>query len=512
MVAPPQVMTGIRVEEIVPGTTYPNKLRIVGNNIQHAPCGIHLLNLNGNVLTPTTYVGENTITHTKVPNDAQAGILMQNVSRSIIKGNNVSHPSSSVNWWEAAIRCGGTTNMFFCNTTQHIGKGLFFDSDNRPTTVLVQNTMNQNQTGIFLNYAIIGAQGGNEPYDNIWTTTTAWSPGNPHIESYGIGSVGTQSPFHVRSPGAQYFPTHRTGTNFGIQVPTPTTTAKTWTLGCVYSPPNYKTEGEENPALAEALGMVAEAQDLQPQTDRERSISWAGQFGLYQQLIADEELRNADESLNAYFMEKDAGNIGRLNRAMNDFNALRNGSVDGSAAESLSMVSGIASDILPEQRLAEVLGILYAHIADLGELNDNDAARLREIARMCPLDEGFGVYISRSALLKLDSLPQHYFSDCEAVPAPSVKKVYGTEDTNAMFKVYPNPSNGHLTLNYELQHNEIGTLRIFTTIGNLMYQHVLSSSANRMELDLDVLASGIYLLSIDVNGEQRHTQKVTLMK
>jgi alpha-tubulin suppressor-like RCC1 family protein len=514
MMAPPQVMTGIRYEEIVPGnSTFPNKLRIMGNNIQHAPCGIHLMNLYGTFVgSSTTYVGENTITHTKIPNDAQSGILMQNVSGVNVKANNVSHPTNAVNWWETGIRCSGTTNWFFCNNTHHVGNGLFFDNDNRPSTMLVQDTMDHNGTGIFLNWAIIGAQGNTagDPNDNIWTTATAWSSSNPHILSYGAGADGFQSPFHVQSPGPQYFPTHRAVAG-GIQVPTPTTTAKFWTAGCLFNPPNYKVE-EENPALAEALQMVSEAEDAQPQTERERSIRWNGQFGLYRQLLENEEFRHSEESLIAYFLEKDGSNMGRLYRAMGEFQALRSGIMDGTTSDNLTMVGTIVSDHLPEQRLAEVLGMLHADMADPGTMDDATEARLRDIAIMCPLDEGFAVYIARAALQSLDSLPQHYFSECEAVPAPEKHKTELEQNTQPMFWTYPNPSNGMLQVDYVLGHGESGTLNVFSIVGQRLLQRQLDPSQTHLSLDLGNIDHGTYLLRVDVNGEQRLIQKINIIR
>ncbi|MCF8257553.1 MAG: right-handed parallel beta-helix repeat-containing protein [Flavobacteriales bacterium] len=511
MTSPPQVMTGIGVIEITPGnSSSPNLLRIMDNEVLHAPCGIHIANLFGMTFSSTVYVGENTITHTKVPNDAQAGILMQNVSGAVIKGNNISHPSSSVNWWETGIRCDGTTNMFFCNNTHHIGNGFFFDNDNRPTTMLVQDTMHYNQTGIFLNYAIIGAQGGTEPNDNVWTTATSWSGSNPHIMSYGSGSIGTLSPFHVHGSGLQYFPTYREDDNSGIAVPNPTTTKKTWSLGCYFSPPSYKAE-DENPSLTEVLEMVSDAQEVQPSSDREHSILWNGQFGLYRKLLADEELRYSDGALNSYFEEKDAGNMGRLHRAMSEFNQLRNGGMDMAAAENLELAAYITSELLPEQRLAEVLGILRMYADNLTQIDTTAQARLRVIAAMCPLDEGFGVYIARSTLLKIETPPRQYVSECEQVPSPAEYKAEQVA-VEVAFRAYPNPNNGNMNVEYNLQEGERGMLSIFTIVGELLTQRQLDPSRTVLNLELGEIRSGMYLIRVDVDGQQRFVERISIMQ
>ncbi len=268
---------------------------------------------------------------------------------------------------------------------------------------------------------------------------------------------------------------------------------KTWTLGCLFSAPSYKADGgEEHPALAEAMAMVAEAADvqkpLQPLTDRQRSLHWAGQFGLYRQLLTDEDLRHSDEALSAHFMEQDAGNIGRLHRAMEEFQAMRADGLDGYSAENMSLAGGITSDLLPEQRLAEVMGILHANITDLRALSEQDEARLKQIAQMCP------------------------FSDCGAVPSPEEFKTDGVQDTEATFRAYPNPSNGVMQIDYVLKEGENGMLSVFSVVGQLLLQRQLDPSQSRLTLDMNTIGSGTYLLRVDVNGEQQLMQKINIVK
>jgi hypothetical protein len=397
-----------------------------------------------------------------------------------------------------------------CNKTHHIGKGLFFDNDVRPNTRLILDTMDQNQTGLFLNYAIIGAQGSTvgEPNDNVWSVATTWSTSNPHIENYGLGSDGTQSPFHVQSPGVQYYPTFRAWSTFGIPVPTPTSTAKNWTLGCYFSVPSFKTGGE-NPALLEAIAMVAEGQDAPPQTLRESSMAWAGQYGLYKQLLANEELRFADERLNDYFAEKETGNMGILTRAIEEFQAVRAGNQDDVSVENISIMGGLSSELVPEQRLAEVLAILYTNVADLNTISDAQEERLREIARLCPIDEGFGVYIARSALLKLDTLPEAFTSECEQIPVASKQKNSELDETALLFKIYPNPSNGALSIEYTLELNDQGFLQVYDVVGSLIIAHPLKNGVTKQTIDLTSISSGVYLVRVIVNDEVKLGQKVT---
>jgi hypothetical protein len=138
-------------------------------------------------------------------------------------------------------------------------------------------------------------------------------------------------------------------------------------------------------------------------------------------------------------------------------------------------------------------------------------ARLREIAQLCPLDEGFWVYIARSALLKLDTLPRYYVSDCETIPSSEVSEKNGgrTQPENAgAFRVYPNPNNGSFHLNYTLLENENGTVEVFDAVGRCIYIGSLKSDDSSRMVTLEATNSGMYYLAVRVEGVLRFYEKV----
>jgi hypothetical protein len=141
--------------------------------------------------------------------------------------------------------------------------------------------------------------------------------------------------------------------------------------------------------------------------------------------------------------------------------------------------------------------------------------RLREIAQLCPLDEGFGVYIARSALLKLDTLPRNYISECERVSEsvdfhwkdePIVEVVETTT-----FKVYPNPSTGLITVNYQLTERDNGTVEVIGLLGQQLIQKQLTSENSRMVLSLNDVSSGLYVLTVRVNGVVKLSERVSIL-
>jgi len=510
MTSPPALMTGITVEEITPASGNAmndeyNYVDVSHNEINNAPCGINLRNLLGNRLSPTAklYVGDNVITHTKTNNDWQAGIKTDYVSEIAISNNTISHPSGSTNWWEASIRISnGSHNSATCNYTYHHGSGIVTDNDIRPSSHFVENDFTGHDNGFFMNYSIIGSQGTMaEPFDNQWLGS--WPSGKDHIECYGSSSDGTQSLFTVRSSGSTYYPTYRTWSNSGTPVPAPSTTSNTWPHGCQYTAPSFKTDGDELSPASEALNIIQGNAEALSEVDE--AMNWNARFNLYRSLQYDDELLYADDALQSFASEQDHGNIGKLYRAMAAY-----GNIDlGNETVAVDLQS-VNPQNRPEQTLKDVLGVLLTN--ELTQISEQYEGVLREVAVRCPIDDGFGVYIARSALLKLDTLPKNYTSDCERIPfVGEIAEKQKLEEGDG-FLVYPNPASNAFTLEYIMGLEETGSAHLYGIAGNLILSQSLGSETGKTEIDLGSVSSGLYLLQVQVNGETKLSERVSVIR
>jgi len=295
---------------------------------------------------------------------------------------------------------------------------------------------------------------------------------------------------------------------------------ESWTLGCLMSAPSYKTEAE-TPTDADVPMQLLNQQQEEPETDRERSQQWMGEYGIYKKLLSDEELRQSTPELTDFYQSKESGSMGRLHHAVADFNRLRNTQAGGAYTATLQQHQEAVQSVTPnnraEQTLSEVMRILYANMESVENMNTSEEVQLRQIAQRCPLDDGFGVYMAQAALLKIDTLPRNYLSECERVPAPREEdtrwKNEGMQnnETNG-FSVYPNPNNGRMMITYGLKEGETGMLSVYTTIGELVLQRALTMESNLMEIDILNISSGIYMLDIQVNGERKFTERLSILK
>jgi hypothetical protein len=517
MVSPPTFMTGILVEEITPAggtnSTDYNFVDISHNTITKAPCGIKLVNLRGDLHAPDAklYVGENIITHSKPDDNVQAGILLQNVHQPAIVSNTINnlYGTGFTHWAETGIRAGTSSQVsLFCNTINNIGRGIWVDGDIRPNTHLVRNIMNNSQTGLLLNWGYVGQQGSSgNPRDNQWQGSN-WSPSNPNTLVFGVS--GGASTFWVRnSIPSVYYPQYNQSGSGGTPVIF-NTTSGSWTGGCVYTDgASFKTEGDESDAVQSLLAILEQDE---PETERGQSMRWMGEYNVYQQLMADEELQYADQSLSAFHTAKASGNMGRLHEAVIGFNEARIAPSE-EVSDGFTALLSVQPQNRVEQTLYDVLSMLYANATDLRTMNDGQVEQLRDIAFRCPLDDGLAVHVARAALLTIDTLPKGYMNECELAPpyngdSDKENKVAETQS----FAVYPNPNNGRMTVSYVLAEGEAGILRVHNTVGLLVMEKPLNASQALMEVDLNGIGSGLYLLSIEVNNERKLTERISVVR
>lgn len=180
--------------------------------------------------------------------------------------------------------------------------------------------------------------------------------------------------------------------------------------------------------------------------------------------------------------------------------------------EAASELSSIVPLNSVEQTFKDLMTVLYDNAENLEDMTEGTVASLREIARRCPLDDGFGVYMARAALLKVDTLPKDYSNECERIPQSDEAKNKTSESRPSDWMVYPNPNDGTMTLLFDVAEGEAGFVEAFDLSGRSVYKANLSSDSASLTLKFDHLQSGLYLLRITVNGSIRLSEQITIIR
>jgi hypothetical protein len=79
-------------------------------------------------------------------------------------------------------------------------------------------------------------------------------------------------------------------------------------------------------------------------------------------------------------------------------------------------------------------------------------------------------------------------------------------------KLYPNPNNGNMQLDYSLNEGEAGILKIMDVTGKLVASYVLENSKTNIAISEAALQNGVYFYQIIVNGEVVNSDKLVIIK
>jgi hypothetical protein len=83
---------------------------------------------------------------------------------------------------------------------------------------------------------------------------------------------------------------------------------------------------------------------------------------------------------------------------------------------------------------------------------------------------------------------------------------------NRKIKLYPNPNNGNMQLDYSLSEGENGIVKIMDVTGKLIITYVLEKDKTNIAISEAALKNGVYFYQIIVNGEVVNSDKLVIIK
>lgn len=132
------------------------------------------------------------------------------------------------------------------------------------------------------------------------------------------------------------------------------------------------------------------------------------------------------------------------------------------------------------------------------------------IAQLCPYEGGSAVYTARSLLRVLnDSI--EYYDDIVCLQAGYYRLMDNRNESKQSIKIIPNPSNSIVEI-FTIKSNESpGSLRIFNSIGECVYNSQTELGVKLKSIDVSSFAPGVY--SVDVTlGNISYTEKLVIIR
>jgi hypothetical protein len=115
-----------------------------------------------------------------------------------------------------------------------------------------------------------------------------------------------------------------------------------------------------------------------------------------------------------------------------------------------------------------------------------------------------------------------YIDGCGNITGTSQRAEHGNDNTSyianalakqadARFKLYPNPSNGSMLLEYELEEGQSGEFEIYDLLGKKVANYKLTEGENTLSVEESRLNQGIYIYRISVAGQVVKTAKISII-
>ncbi|MBI5218532.1 MAG: T9SS type A sorting domain-containing protein [Bacteroidia bacterium] len=77
-------------------------------------------------------------------------------------------------------------------------------------------------------------------------------------------------------------------------------------------------------------------------------------------------------------------------------------------------------------------------------------------------------------------------------------------------KVYPNPANGNITVEFILPQPEKAFLKIYNSKGELFRKFVISENENKKDIDASKWAKGVYYCVLEQQGKRLAWKKIVI--
>lgn len=179
-----------------------------------------------------------------------------------------------------------------------------------------------------------------------------------------------------------------------------------------------------------------------------------------------------------------------------------------------------------EQHHKNVNEICMQHnLAKVDTFSQAQVQQLQNIAQLCPYTDGPAVYMARVLLAPIDST--EYANNCERIvlSGGSSKRSSGSDgESNSNqsssitdqplkrgFKLYPNPNNGKMQVDYKLGEGESGQLIIMDVSGKQLREYQLPGDKQNLHIGESELKAGIYFYQVNINRKTIKTGKLIII-
>jgi hypothetical protein len=145
-------------------------------------------------------------------------------------------------------------------------------------------------------------------------------------------------------------------------------------------------------------------------------------------------------------------------------------------------------------------------------LNVSQIAQLRAIAEQCPLAGGSAVFRARALLYLIDG--RLYYNDRQICwnEGIALKELPNEKAFLSNVKLYPNPANEKVTLEYKFEGVEKLYFTLYNAMGVSVMEHSLNASKNSFVFSTEFLTPGVYHVRLGDHNEHLFNGKLVIIR
>lgn len=527
--------TGIYISDLLNGTTtQPTGWGVSQNIITETENCISLLNVKNPYIGSGAYnIMSNSCTvHYKTGTTNTNGIVAKGCAQIAIATNHIKYNNVGGTAYTAGgnIKSYGiylqkSTNMLVsCNQIDDAARSMVFDNNCLSTYMppggswgVRTNTIKRAQDGfVLLNSGIIGQQGtGTIPSNNFWDLTTTPTFIN---QTNADNSNATSSILYVNNvtTGAQ---ATRPLTNAFIGAGTAylwntsllsSSGSPEFTCGAVPAAPlamSGPERGVEKTAYYEYLKTIVEdTKQLPVYSD---ASQWQRKKYVFNEIKKDVQLTD-NLSLQNFYNNNTNTSIGRLLQV--DENIIQ-GNYNNASAINKSVLAGNVW----EKNQQTINGLILSKlISPTYSYTVTDKNTIATIAKQCPISGGDAVYQARVLLMSIENNVIEFIDNCNPGETRSMEETpegISNFTVSKAFKIYPNPNDGNMILEYSLTSQSVGVFVLYDITGREINKYKLSEGENNfLKISESNLENGVYFYSVIIDHVEKAYNKIIIAK
>ena len=108
----------------------------------------------------------------------------------------------------------------------------------------------------------------------------------------------------------------------------------------------------------------------------------------------------------------------------------------------------------------------------------------------------------------------YYLDDVSIIPYDSLHSSINEISLAATnnIRLYPNPNDGNMTLEYQLNENEKGLFIIYDVTGKQLQSYNFNAGSSQLSINADTLHAGVYLYDVFINNVKAKTDRIVIVK